>query len=363
MKLYQTLRGVVLISIGCLLLGMHAGHATEIPVTSSGYENFLESKEADPSGLAIHDRVLFKVNEESVVTTLDVIHKLNLLFYNSYPHLIDSFPARSQYYTAMWPVVLESVIDEFLMVADAKEKRIATDPTSVNQEIEEMFGRDLSPLYAYFEMTANDIFNVIDRTLTAQRVMGMMVRSKVMLKVTPGKIREYYQQLEEEASRKVIWKYRVLTIKANTESLASQIADKVRARLNEAKSWDKDRLTALVISRGGQLIASEEFSRENSELSESHKQELGMIGYPKELCGFPKAHKSGYKLYMLLDKTSGSIEPLDVMEPKIKQHLFALEAESVEKQYKDKLRKRYGYDASMIAKLLSKEAPPLFSLL
>ncbi|SPN74161.1 hypothetical protein C10C_1030 [Chlamydia serpentis] len=363
MKSHQALQGIFLINIGCLLLGIRLGYSTEIPMASSRYENFLESREANPAGLAIHDRILFKVDEENVVTTLDVIHKLNLLFYNSYPHLIDSFSARSQYYTAMWPVVLESVIDEFLMVADAKEKKISTDPTSVNQEIEEMFGRDLSPLYAHFEMTANDIFNVIDRTLTAQRVMGMMVRSKVMLKVTPGKIREYYKQLEEEASKKIIWKYRVLTVKANTESLASQIADKVRARLNEGKNWDKDRLSALVVSQGGQLVCSDEFSRENSELSESHKQELDAIGYPEEFCGLPKAHKSGYKLYMLLDKATGSVESLDLMEPKIKQHLFALEAESVEKQYKDKLRKRYGYDASMITKLLSEEAPPLFSLL
>ena len=44
---------------------------------SSRYENILGTK--DPTGLAIHDRVLFKIDEENVVTTLDVIQKLNIL--------------------------------------------------------------------------------------------------------------------------------------------------------------------------------------------------------------------------------------------------------------------------------------------
>ncbi|ANH78221.1 hypothetical protein [Candidatus Chlamydia sanziniae] len=363
MKLQQTLSILSLVGLICSL-GFPIGYSNETSAVSSSYENVFDSKkEADPSGLVIHNRVLFKVNEDLVVTTLDVIQKLNLLFYTSYPHLIDSFPARSQYYTTMWPVVVESVIDEFLMVADAKVKKIGIDPTIVNQEIEEIFGRDLSSFYVHFDMTPEDIFKVMERTLTAQRVVGMMVRSKAMLKITPGKIREHYNQLSEEAAQTPVWKYRVVTLKANTESLASQIADKVFTRLNETKTWDKERLSALVLSQGGQMVCSEEFCRKEQELSKSHRIALEEISYPDKLCSLPRAHKSGFKIYVLLDKSIASIESLDVMEPRIKQHLFVMEAEGLEKRYKEKLRNRYGYDASMIAKLLSEEAPPLLSLL
>lgn len=329
----------------------------------SSPSSYLEKVPEDPSGIAIHDRVLFKVDEDIVVTTLDVIQKLNLLFASSYPHLLDSVSARSQYYASMWPVVLESVIDEFLMVADAKSKKIFIDPTIVNQEIEAMFGRDLSPFYEHFDMTAEDIFRVIHRTLVAQRVMGMMVRSKVMLKVTPGKIREHYDALAEEAAKTSVWKYRVVTVKAATESLASQIASNVCAQLNEARVWNRERLSAFVLSQGGELMYSEEFVRNDKELSEAHKNELLQVNYPECICGQPKLCKSGYKIHVLLDKSSMVMRSLEDMEMQIKHMLFMRYAEGIEAQYKEKLRLRYGFDPSIISTLLSQEAPPLFSLL
>ncbi|BAE81473.1 hypothetical protein CF0701 [Chlamydia felis Fe/C-56] len=357
----KTLSVFSLVGLVCSV-GVLPGHESSLPAQRE-YPSLAEKIPEDPAGIAIHDRVLFKVDEDNVVTTLDVIHKLNLLFASSYPQLVDSYPARSQYYTAMWPVVLESVIDEFLMVADAKAKKIQVDSTTVNQEIEAMFGRDLSQFYVHFEMTPEDIFNVVNRTLIAQRVMGMMVRSKVMLKVTPGKIREHYNQLAEDAAKTTVWKYRVVTIKAATESLSSQIADKVCARLNETQSWNKERLSALALSQGGQFVCSEEFTRNDKELSEAHKMELSTVNYPLTICSQPKAHKSGYKLYVLLDKSAMTMQPLEEIETQIKQTLFMNYAETIESQYKMKLRARYGFDSSMIAKLLSEEAPPLFSWL
>ncbi|AFS20426.1 hypothetical protein B598_0337 [Chlamydia psittaci GR9] len=343
---------------GCLL-----GYEGSLPTNQREYPYHNEKILEEPAGIAIHDRVLFKIDDDTVVTTLDVIQKLNLLFASSYPQLLESYPARSQYYTAMWPVVLESVIDEFLMVADAKAKKIQVDPTTVNQEIEAMFGRDLSFFYVHFDMTPEDIFKVVHRTLIAQRVMGMMVRSKVMLKVTPGKIREHYNQLAEEAAKTKLWKYRVVTIKAATESLSSQIADKICARLNETQSWNKERLSALALSQGGQFVCSEEFIRNDKELSDAHKMELSSVNYPLAICSQPKAHKSGHKLYVLLEKSTLPMQPLEEIETQIKQTLFMHYAETIESQYKRKLRARYGFDSSMIAKLLSEEAPPLFSLL
>ncbi|AAF39463.1 hypothetical protein FTM89_03365 [Chlamydia trachomatis] len=330
-----------------------------------GYEGSFPSSslEQNPSGVAIHNRVLFKIDEDTVVTTLDVIHKLNILFYSTCPQLVDSVSARSQYYSAMWPVVLESVINEFLMAADAKEKKIFIDPTSVNQEIEAMFGRDLSPFAKFFDMTPGDIFNVVHRVLVAQRIEGMMVRSRVMLKVTPGMVRDRYQKLVEDASQVSQWTYRVLTIKAGSELLANKIAGKVQERLNEGDSWDKERLAAMVLSQGGQLICSDEFIREDAQLSAAHKKALEEINFPEERCGKALEHASGLKLFVLFDCSTKTLEPLEKMEAQIKQRLMMELAEEEEANYKNKLRARYGFDPSIITQLLSEDAPQLFSLL
>ncbi|MBQ8498241.1 hypothetical protein [Chlamydia sp.] len=333
---------------------------------ASGYEGASFSSgsvEQSLSEVAIHNRVLFKVDEDTVVTTLDVIHKLNILFYSTCPQLIDSVSARSQYYAAMWPVVLEAVINEFLMAADAKAKKIFIDPTSVNQEIESMFGRDLSPFFKIFDMTPEDVFNVVHRIMVAQRIEGMMVRSRVMLKVTPGMVRTYYQKLAEEAAQITQWTYRVLTIKAGSEFLANKIAGKVQERLNEGAAWDKERLTAMVLSQGGQLICSEEFFREDAQLSVAHKQALEEIPFPEERCGKAIEHASGLKLFVLFNRSTKTLEPLEKIEPQLKQQLMMALAEEEEANYKGKLHARYGFDPSVITKLLAADAPQLFSLL
>lgn len=323
----------------------------------------LSHPDRGPSGIGIHDRVLFKTDEENIITTLDVIHKLNLLFASSFPHLVHSPEARSQYYTAMWPVILESVMDEFLMIADAKAKKIDVDPTTVNQEIEAMFGSDLSSFYEHFDMTPEDVFNVVHRTLVAQRVMGMMVRSRVMLKVTPGKVREHYQALKEEAENTMVWKYRVLTVKSPEDALSQQIADKVCARLNETKAWNQERLDALVLSLGGQLVCSEEFIRNDKELSEAHKSELTAVCYPTVMCSHPQVHKSGHKIFVLLDKSKMALPSLEEMETQIKQDVFMHYVADIEAEYKNKLRARYGFDPALLTSLLSESSPPLFSML
>ncbi len=326
-------------------------------------EGNVSKEHKEPAGFAVHNRVLFKVDEETVVTTLDVIHRLNVLFYTSYPQLLDTLSARLQYYTAMWPVVLESAIDEAMMVADAKVKHISIDPTSVNQEIESAFGKDLSRFCDLCEMTPQDVFNVVHRSLTAQRVLGMMVQSKVMLKVTPGKIKEYYNQLAEEAANTVVWNYKILTVKASSDPVASKIAERVQSRLQESPNIDEDRLSALALSLGGTISCSEVFSRSEKDLSDAHRQELSSIAYPETVCSFPKKHSSGYKLFVVVDKTTQTIGSLEDLQQQIRQTLFVSYLKDIEAQYKSRLRTRYGCSDTLVSQLLSEKAPPLFSLL
>lgn len=347
-----------------LFMNMSVVTSADVPEFLSGAEDIgMQQSLESYAGIAIHDRVLFKIHEDQVVTTLDVIRKLNLLFYSSYPELVDSVSARSEYYATMWPVVLESVIDEFLMVADAAEKKIYIDPTIVNQEIEEMFGKDLSVLCTHFDMTPQDVYTIMHRTLLAQKVMSMMVRSKVMLKVTPARIREQYQKIVEEASRTRMWKYRVIRIEAPSSSSALYIANKVQKRLNQDRSWDENRLSAFVLSLGGTFHCSDELVRNDREVSEAHKVELKEIAYPDMCCGMPKEHKTGYRMFVVFDCSTMSVKPLEEMETQIKHAVFAADAKDVEAKYRDKLRLRYGYNPSAIAQLMSEEAPPLFSLL
>ncbi len=328
-----------------------------------GYGNISSASSWNPTDLIVHDRVIMKVNEENVLTALDVIHKLNVIFYSTYPHLADSLPARSQFYEKMWPSILELSIDEFLMCEDARSKKITVDRTMVKEEIEEMFGGDLTPFAIHFDMTPEHIFSVVHRSLVSQRMVSMMVRSKALLQVTPSMVRDYYTKLAAEAANTLIWKYQVLTVKATNESQAEKIAQKVMDRINETRFLDKDRLSALVLSQGGRLTVSEEFSRSSKELSTAHEKVLSAIPQGA-ICGAPVPHRDGAcKVFARWDVSTAQIAPISELENGIKSTLVREKYLTIEKAYKDKLRNRYGYDPKEIAKLFNAEASTLFSLL
>lgn len=325
----------------------------------------LDQNQKTATALAVHNRVLLKIDNDLVVTTLDVIHKLNLMFYTSYPHLVDSLEARSHFYKTMWPMVLEAVIDEFLMYADAKSKKINVDPTMVKQEIETMLGHDLMPLYTLFEMTEKDIYTLMHRMLVAQRASSMMVRSKVMLKVTPEIIKARYAEMVQESLNVSIWKYKILTIKAKTDFLSQQISNKVTSRVEDNQEIRQDRLLALVASLGGELTISEEVVRVDHELSDAHKGVLSSITLNNGMIGCAsKHHKEGvYKVFVLLDKNHPEVKPLSEIEPQIKASLMQVHIEAIDKDYREKIRERFGFNPDVISQLLSESAPPLFSLL
>ncbi|WP_213319096.1 hypothetical protein [Chlamydiifrater volucris] len=351
-------------ALGASLSLSNLSSASSELVEGGGYNGGIGTPSSwNPTDLIVHDRVIMKVNEERVLTVLDVIHKLNVIFYSAYPNLADSLPARSQFYEKMWPSVLELAVDEFLMCEDAHAKKIHVDRTMVKEEIEEMFGGDLTPFAIHFDMTPEHVFSVVHRSLVSQRMVSMMIRSKALLQVTPSMVRDYYLKLAEEAANTLVWKYRVLTVKAANESQAEKIAQKVVDRINETRSIDKERLSALVLSQGGRLTLSEEFSRSSKELSAAHEKIL--VAVPEgAICGAPVPHRDGAcKVFAKLDVSAAKIAPISELENGIKSTLVREKYLCIEKNYKDKLRSRYGYDPKEIAKLFNAEASSLFSLL
>ena len=70
----------------------------------------------------IENRILLKVNKKAI-SVLDIVRKMDLLFYRQYPELISQSSARLQFYMASWQKVLQMVIDEELMIADARREK------------------------------------------------------------------------------------------------------------------------------------------------------------------------------------------------------------------------------------------------
>ncbi|CRH89351.1 Uncharacterised protein [Chlamydia trachomatis] len=69
------------------------------------------------------------------------------------------------------------------------------------------------------------------------------------------------------------------------------------------------------------------------------------------------------KLFVLFNRATKTLDPLDKMEAQLKQQLMMEFAAEEEANYKNKLHARYGFDPATITKLLAEDAPQLFSLL
>src|SRR5262245_20569039 len=98
-------------------------------------------QEEYPTDLLVKNRVLMKLNGKSI-TVMDVVRKMDLLFYRQFPDLAASSVARYQFYMAGWRTILEAVIDDQLILADAEEKKVEVTDGEVREELEQLFGPD-----------------------------------------------------------------------------------------------------------------------------------------------------------------------------------------------------------------------------
>ena len=73
--------------------------------------------------ISINNRILARVNGKPL-TTYDLVKKMDLAFYKQYPQYASSNMARFQFYQQGWSYVLDDLITEELILADAKESHI-----------------------------------------------------------------------------------------------------------------------------------------------------------------------------------------------------------------------------------------------
>lgn len=305
----------------------------------------------DPAGMIVHNHVILKVKDK-VMTLMDVIHKMNILFFTYYEPLIDSVSARMQFYDSMWQTAFEATVDEFLMATDADEKKIRIESTDVKQEIIRIFGDKLTTFTDAFEMTYNDVYLTVFRMLISHKMMSLMVRSKASLSVTPKAVKERYAKFIANSSEEVNWRYSVLKIHACDSRSAFQLAEKIINRLNDSKVWDKERVKAIALASGGQVSFSDEFLRKDCDISDYHRQALCSID-KNRMVGDPVAYKDSYRLFVLHAKEICKPQSFASLENSLKKSLIEEKLVVFDKEYREKLRYRYGYDITMLPEKFS----------
>lgn len=328
-------------------------------------ENSLLTGSKEPQ-IAVNNRILAKANGKAI-SVIDLMKKMDMLFYRQFPQYTSSAQARYQFYLANWKSVLSEMIDKELIMADAEESKLVVNAGDVRQEMETLFGPDIINNLDKIGLTFDEAYQMVLADITIRRMMYFRVQSKAITQATPQKIREYYEQIAKNNIRDNEWIYRVITIRHRDSTKAAETANTIQILLKEDNVSIDDLLAKLKErtsepSRQPTVTVSEEFHTNEKELSDSFKKTL--ITLTPDSYSIPISQKSRadnstvVRIFYLKTMTPGGVVPFKELEWKIKDKLVEDAIEKETKAYLTKLRQHFDVQEGMIQELISSDYQP-----
>lgn len=319
--------------------------------------------------IAVNNRILAKANGKAI-SVVDIMKKMDMLFYRQFPEFTSSSEARYQFYMANWKHVLSEMIDKELIVADAEESKLAINASDVRQEMESLFGPNIIANLDKIGLTFNEAYDMVLADITIRRMMYFRAQMKAISQATPQKIREYYDEVAKTNIRDNEWIYSVITVRHRDPVKAATTANMVHGMLVEDRVPLADLQNRLKEmnsnpSRSPSVTVSEEFHTKEKELSDSFRTTLAILN--PGAYSIPISQKSRtdnstvIRIFFLKNMIPGGAIPFKEMEAKIKMKLIEDAAEKESEAYITKLRQHFDVQDSQMQALISSDFEP-FSL-
>lgn len=321
--------------------------------------------QADDLQVVVNNRVLAKVNGKAI-SVMDLMKKMDMLFYRQFPQYTSSVQARYQFYQTNWKQVLQESIDKELLLADAEENKLPVTNGDIRQEMETMFGPNIIGNLDKISLTYDEAWGIIKGDIILRRMLFYRVNSKAMRQVTPQKIREVYELFAKENPRSELWKYYVISIRDKDAERGGEAAKFIH-QLLEDKSVPIDQLAKKAKLEGhfdeATLVnISEELRHTEKEMSDNYKTVV--LKLKSDQISPPIAQKSRsdqstvYRIFYLKDRIPAGTIALNEVENRIKDKLLD-EAISVETEnYLKKLRQHYHVQDSFLKDMTDDDFQP-----
>lgn len=298
--------------------------------------------------LRINNKILAQVNGKPI-SAIDVMKKMDMIFYRQYPEYVDSKSARFQFYQASWKAVLDNLIDNELIKADAIEMKVEVTASEVRKELESNFGPNIISNLDRIDMTLDEAESILKDDLLIRKMMGYKVNGRAFTSIGPNQVREAYEEWAKENQVPELWQYRVITIRDNDKEAGSVVAKRI-AKLLKEKDVPVDEIKERAASEKAlfgstTLTVSEEFSLPLEEISASYKEELELLQAKEFSDPVAQVSRSDattvYRIFYLAGKTEASLPTLADVENQIKNALLSKAMEKEGRQYTSYLRKHF----------------------
>lgn len=347
-----------LLTSSLLLANQPFGMPNTQPMGQGG-SNAMEPK------LSIHNEILAKINDKAI-SVMDVKKEMDMIFLKTYPDLVESPPARHQFYTASWKHVLDQMINKELMLLDAEEKQLQISEGEVREEMEKRFGPNIMKNLEKIGLTFEEAKENTKTELVVQRMSWYFIHQTATQAVTPKDVQIAYEKYLVDYPPKTEWTYQVISMRSDESKQAEELSNQVADLINKKQlslSEIKDELLAL--PKENQTISiSDDFVNNSEDISASHKQGLqdlveNQYSKPFEHSTRRANQKPCYRIFYL--KKNMKYEPASFaeMSKQLRNELIQKLSQTESEKYISRLRKHYGFENNLL--LVSEDFAP-FSL-
>lgn len=319
---------------------------------------------SDNVHIEVNNRVLAYVNAKAI-TVMDVMKKMDMLFFKHFPEYASSPQARFQYYQINWKSILQELIDKELILADAEENKIPLTPGDVRQEMEMLFGPNIIANLDKIGLTFDEAFKIVQGDLLLKRTMMVRVNSKALRSVTPQLIREAYNEFAKNNIKKEMWNYQVVTIRNPDPTLGAETAALSHRLLTESQISLSQLIATIegMNAKGKSVISiSDPLFHAENDMAEIIKTNLlkmssGSISQP--IAQKSRADKSTvFRILVLNEKIPAGAVPYSEVENQIKNELFDKAIQRESEIYLKKLREHYAISENYISERISSDFQP-----
>ncbi|MFT4553235.1 MAG: hypothetical protein ACI9S8_001873 [Chlamydiales bacterium] len=318
-------------------------------------ERPLISPRFSPNGkdIVLKNRILTKVNGKAI-SALDVMKRMDVLFYQLFPKFADSVKSRFQFYQTNWKHILEEMIDRELILTDATEKKVSASDGEIREEMEELYGPSVIENIDKLGMTYEEVWQMIHTDITVKRMLLIRVHGKAMNSTTPKEILTAYKQFAAEFDNSSLWNYQVVTIKDDDLELAEEISNLAYDLLQDGIA-SLENLEEKILEKSTRIslpkiTLSEDYQHTEKSISPMHEEVVAAMepkSYSNPIKQLSRSTgKTTYRIFHLKEFVKKQTPSYNEVEDQLKNHLYELTKAREAKKYLQNLRKLYGIDTN-----------------
>lgn len=315
----------------------------------------------DRNDLVIKNRVLLKINGEPL-TVVDVVKKMDLIFYRQYPKMVNSVMAKYEFYMSNFQYVFFTLVNDLLVMADAAEKEVEVSDGDIREEMEGLFGPDVVANIDQLGLTFEEAWKLLKRELTVRRMNQMMVRSKAISEVQPKELKVLYEEYLKQNPTENIWVYHILTFKGNDKEKVQDVAEKAFSQITENKINPNEASIIFKEIADIEFSLSDEFVRKEREISKAHKEVLDKLApqvYSRPVVQANQRQGNfTARIFFLKEQKKNTPATFAEIQNELEQEVLQKAMARHSEIYSQKLRERYGITNEYLSKMIPRDFQP-----